>query len=52
VYVYFCEGEDGGFAFPVDHRYHSMILEQEGNIIGREIEYKDDIDPLVISFLD
>ena len=52
VYVYLCDGEDGGFSVPVEHRYHSVILEHEDRIIGREIEYNDNIDPPVICFLD
>ena len=52
VYLYFCEGEDRRFSVPVDHRYHSMILEHEGDIIVRDIEYDSDMDPPSLRFLD
>lgn len=52
VYMFFCEGEDGSFSFPVEFRYHCDILDAERPLIGREIEYDDGIDPPVIRFLD
>lgn len=53
VYSYVCRGEeDGLFSFPVEFRYHMGILENEGDPIGRKIEYKDDIEPPSLRFLD
>jgi hypothetical protein len=52
VYAYFCKGDNGKFSIPVEHRYHSMILKNEGNIIGRVIEYDSDMDPPLLKFLD
>jgi len=53
VYNYVCRGEeDSLFSFPVEFRYHVGILEREGDPLGRRIEYKDDIDPPAIRFLD
>lgn len=53
VYVYQCRGkEDGLFRFPVEWRYHLDILENEGYPVGREIEYKYDVEPPTLEFLD
>ena len=53
VYNYVCRGEeDGLFNFPVEFRYHMQILEGVGDPAGRKVEYKDDIDPPVMRFLD
>ena len=52
VYNYVCLGEDGLFSFPVEFRYHMDILECEGYPVGREVDYRDDIDPPVVRFLD
>ena len=52
VYNYICEGEDGMFTLGVEFRYHMDIIESEGIPIGREIEYKDDVDPPSLRFLD
>ena len=52
VYLYQCLGEDGLFSFPVEFRYHMGILDCEGRIIGREIEYDDEIEPPEIRILD
>lgn len=41
VYPYVCDGEDGRFNFPVEHRFHFDILESEGDPVGRMIEYDD-----------
>jgi galactokinase/mevalonate kinase-like predicted kinase len=36
--------EDGGgiFNIPVEHRYFSRIIEDKGDIVGKEIEYEDE----------
>jgi hypothetical protein len=52
VYNYTCLGKDGLFSFPVEFRYHVDILESEGTPIGRKIEYKDDVDPPYLKFID
>jgi hypothetical protein len=52
VYSYVCENRDGLFSVPVEWRYHRGILESEGEIIGRKIDYDDGIDPPVLRFLD
>jgi hypothetical protein len=52
VYRYICQGEGGLFSFAVEWRYHRDILESEGEIIGRMIEYDNDSDPPIMSFLD
>lgn len=52
VYNYSCLGEEGRFSFPVEFRYHLEILENEGNPVGREVEYRDDIEPPYLRFLD
>jgi hypothetical protein len=52
VYLYSCQGEDGLFRFPVDHRCHFGILEAEGYPIGRTVEYDDESDPPAVRFLD
>jgi hypothetical protein len=52
VYLYLCEGDEGPFSFPVEHRYHAAILEGEGYPVGRKIDYRDDVDPPVMEFLD
>jgi hypothetical protein len=51
-YNYICEGKGGIFSFPVEFRYHLDILESEGIPIGRKIEYKDDVDPPHLKFID
>jgi len=35
--------DDGVFNIPVAHRYFSRIIEDKGDIIGKEIEYEDEI---------
>ena len=52
VYSYLCEGEDGWFCFPVEFKYHIEILDVGRPLIGRLIEYNDDLDPPVVEFLD
>lgn len=52
IYNYTCQGEDGRFSFPVEFRYHMDILENERNPVGKEVKYRDDIDPPVLEFLD
>ena len=52
VYNYTCLGRDGLFSFPVEFRYHMDILESEGYPVSREIDYRDDIDPPCLRFLD
>jgi len=52
VYNYTCRGKDGLFSSPVEFRYHVDILESEGILIGRKIEYKDDVDPPYLKFID
>ncbi|MEW6664143.1 MAG: hypothetical protein AB1512_02835 [Thermodesulfobacteriota bacterium] len=52
VYLYQCHGEEGRFSFPVEFRYHVEILDAERPLIGREIEYDDELDPPTIRFLD
>jgi hypothetical protein len=52
VYNYVCEGEGGLFSFPVEWRYHMQIVENEGSLIGREVEYENDSDQPSIRFLD
>ena len=53
VYKYLCHGdEDGLFSFPVEWRYHAAILENEGDPRGREVEYRNDVDPPCVEFLD
>ena len=32
----------GIFSIPVEHRYFSRIIEDKGEIIGKEIEYEDE----------
>ena len=34
---------DGIFNIPVEHRYFSRIIEDKGKIIGKEIEYEDEM---------
>jgi hypothetical protein len=36
----------------MEWRYHRDILENEGDPLGRKIEYDDGIDPPVLRFLD
>jgi len=50
VYRYLCKGDQSLFTVPVEWRYHMEILENEGEILGREIEYLD-LDPPLIRFL-
>jgi len=53
VYSYLCRGEDDRLlSFPVEFRYHMDILENEGNPVGWKVEYRDDIEPPTIRFLD
>ena len=52
VYLYQCRGEDGLFSFPVEWRYHMGILENEGDLRGRQIEYDDGVEPPRVRFLD
>lgn len=52
VYSYLCRGEDGLVSFPSEFRYHMDILEGMGDPVGREVEYKDEIDPPSLMFLD
>ncbi len=33
--------KDGIFDIPVEHRFFSRIIEDKGDIIGKEIEYKE-----------
>ena len=40
------------FTVPVEYRYHMEIVSGEGDIIGREIEYNDELDWPAIRFLD
>lgn len=37
---------------PVEWRYHLEILESEGYIIGRHVEYDDGQEPPTLRFLD
>jgi hypothetical protein len=32
--------DDGVFNIPVEHRYFSRIMEDKGDIIGKEIDYR------------
>jgi len=41
LYNYVCKGEEEIFNFAVDHRYHFFLLENEGDPVGRDIEYDD-----------
>jgi hypothetical protein len=50
--LYRCLGDDGPFSFSVEFRYHMGILDCEGKLIGREIEYDGGIEPPGITFLD
>lgn len=34
--------DDGIFNIAVEHRYFTRIMEDKGDIMGKEIEYKDD----------
>ena len=53
VYSYICRNDDDNlFIFPVEHKYHREILMNIENLIGREIEYDDDVNPLDVSFVD
>ena len=53
VYKYSClEDGNGMFSFPVEHRYHREILMNVGDLIGRVIEYNDDVDPPYLRFVD
>ena len=52
VYNYTCLGKDGLFSFPVEFGYHVDILESEGIPIGKKIEYRDDVDPPYLKFID
>ena len=36
------KGDDRVFNIPVEHRYFSRIIEDKGNIVGKEIDYKDE----------
>ena len=51
-YRYLCRGDDGPFSFRVEFSHHRGILDCEGRIIGREIEYHEEMDPSEIKFLD
>lgn len=42
LYSILVYGEKGLFSIPVEHRYFWNIIESEGDILGREIEYRDD----------
>ena len=33
---------DDIFNIPVEHRYFSRIIEDKGNIVGKEIKYEDE----------
>ena len=52
VYTYRCLGDKGPFSFPVEFRHHRGILDCEGKIIGRQIEYNEEMGPSGIKFLD
>ena len=43
LYRIWMETEDSNIlTIPVEHRYFSRIVEETGDMIGREIEYRDD----------
>jgi hypothetical protein len=53
VYSYICLNyENNIFTFPVEHRYHREILMNVGDLIGRDIEYDDDVDPPYLRSVD
>jgi len=41
LYGILIHGEEGLFNIPVEHRYFWRIIEEKGNIVGKEIEYED-----------
>jgi hypothetical protein len=44
LYRIWVKKEDNSiFSIPVEHRYFSRIIEDKGNIMGKEIEYKGEI---------
>lgn len=45
------QAKSGIASFPVEWRYHIDIVENEGYLIGREVEYDDAIDPPILRFL-
>ena len=42
LYGILVQGDKGLFNIPVEHRYFWNIIENEGDIVGKKIEYKDD----------
>ena len=40
LYSILVYGEEGLFSIPVEYRYFWNIIEREGDILGREIEYR------------
>lgn len=43
LYLIWVKKEDNGlFNIPVEHRYFSRIIEDKGDIVGKEIDYKDE----------
>ena len=51
-YLYRCLGNFGTFSFSVEFRYHMGLRDSEGKVIGREIEYDDEMESPGIRFLD
>ena len=41
LYGILIHGEEGLFNIPVEHRYFWRIIEEKGDIVGKEIEYED-----------
>ena len=41
LYGILVQGDEGLFNIPVEHRYFWNIIEDKGDIVGKEIEYKD-----------
>lgn len=42
VYGILINGEEGLYNIPVEHRCYQNIIEGEGDIVGKRIEYEDD----------
>ena len=41
LYGILVQGDGGLFNIPVEHRYFWNIIEDKGDIVGKEIEYED-----------
>jgi hypothetical protein len=41
--IWFKKEDTSIFNIPVEHRYFSRIIEDKGNIVAKEIDYKDEM---------